>query len=254
MPVIVEHYPELDDLFTPLRIAADTQRGHARRQHRERIADRRLDAGADRDRCGARAPRRGRLPRNRARGLLSDYRVNELRPGEFVERIRLPLPAADSQVQSYKVSKRFDQDISAVCGAFRLELENDHVAVIAHRLRWHGRDRQRASPARRHSPAALVEADTIEAGMAALDTDYVPIGDMRASASYRAAVCRNLLRRFYPRDPVRHGIGVRLWAAEPGHRRRGVAARQCAPAREWAGHVYGRHAWSRATSCMSPWA
>jgi xanthine dehydrogenase small subunit len=59
-----------------------------------------------------------------------DYMQNALEPGEFVEKILIPLPVKGEHVESYKISKRFDQDISAVCGAYRLVLDGGNVADV----------------------------------------------------------------------------------------------------------------------------
>ncbi|MCH9695600.1 MAG: xanthine dehydrogenase small subunit [Gammaproteobacteria bacterium] len=126
-----------------------------------------------------------------------DYMVNDLRAGEFVARVRVPLPRSDQQVLSQKWSKRFDQDISAVCTAYRLQLEGNMVKSI--RLAYGGLAAtvQRAPRAE----AALLEQPwseaTVEAACEALAEDFKPIGDMRASAEIRMLACQNLLRRFY---------------------------------------------------------
>ena len=57
-----------------------------------------------------------------------DYGVTARCDGEFIERVRVPLPPDGTLVRSYKISKRFDQDISAVCTAYRLRLDGDKVA------------------------------------------------------------------------------------------------------------------------------
>jgi xanthine dehydrogenase small subunit len=126
-----------------------------------------------------------------------DYQVNDLRPGEFIERIRLPLPAPGTVLRCYKLSKRFDQDISAVCAAYRLELEDDRVKSV--RIACGGL----AATVRRatHCEEALAgqpwNEDTITDGMAAFAKDFAPITDMRASAGYRLRAGQNLLRRLY---------------------------------------------------------
>jgi xanthine dehydrogenase small subunit len=125
------------------------------------------------------------------------YGKQDRRPGEFVQSITVPRPAAGSRYRAYKISKRFDQDISAVMAAFQLRLDGDRVAEA--RLAFGG---MAATPKRAaHAEAAIVgrpwtEA-TVEAGMAALSQDFQPISDMRASAGYRLAVARNLLRRLH---------------------------------------------------------
>jgi xanthine dehydrogenase small subunit len=125
------------------------------------------------------------------------YRETALRPGELLERIRIPKGAPGRLFRAYKVSKRFDQDISAVCGAFSLALDGGRVRDV--RLAYGG---MAAIPTRaRAAEAALVgrpwtEA-TVEAAVAALDAELVPLTDMRASAAYRGLVAGNLLRKLH---------------------------------------------------------
>jgi len=125
------------------------------------------------------------------------YQQTALLPGEFIERIRIPLPADSVLIQSYKVSKRFDQDISAVCGAYRLRLEHGKVAEV--RIAYGG---MAEIPARAlQCEQALLgqqwTEDSINRAAQALDKDFSPITDMRSTSEYRSQVCRNLLKRFY---------------------------------------------------------
>ena len=118
--------------------------------------------------------------------------------GEFVEAITVPRPAAGTRIAVYKISKRRDEDISAVCAAFALKLADDGT-VRSVRIAYGG---MAATPKR----AAAVEAaltgkpwtvDSIEAARAAYDADYQPLTDWRATAEYRQMTAKNLLTRFY---------------------------------------------------------
>mgnify|MGYP001572911866 CR=1 FL=1 len=129
--------------------------------------------------------------------LYLGYQQTALQPGEFVERLRVPLPAPGLVYRGYKISKRCDQDISAVCGAFALLLSGDRIERA--RVAFGG---MAATPRRAaHCEAALTgqawNAQTAAAAAAALDRDYSPITDMRAPAAYRMQVARNLLRKFH---------------------------------------------------------
>ena len=128
-------------------------------------------------------------------------------PGQLLFRVHAIAfqPSRDGeQVQSYKVSKRFDQDISAVCGAYRLQLDGGNVARIDIAYGGMAEIPKRA----RHCEDALTgqawTSDTIDTGMTALDGDFAPISDMRASDAYRSSVCRNLLKRFYLETTASH--------------------------------------------------
>jgi xanthine dehydrogenase small subunit len=126
-----------------------------------------------------------------------DYRRTALAPGELIERIRIPIHATNYHVRAYKITKRFDQDIAAVCGAYGLTLEDDVVCDI--RICYGG---MAATPLRAYRcEQALLGHPWTEAvvmvAMARLDDDYTPLTDMRASEAYRRLVARNLLWRFF---------------------------------------------------------
>ena len=126
-----------------------------------------------------------------------DYQVNDLQSGEFVSRIRIPVAEDGIVVSSQKWSKRFDQDISAVCTAYRLQLDGDKVAGFRMACGGVAATIKRAT----HCEAAIDGADwneaTIDAACDALAKDFAPISDMRASADIRLVAVQNLLRRFW---------------------------------------------------------
>ena len=123
------------------------------------------------------------------RVLLDDfytgYRKNVLRPGEFIRAVRIPKLAPGARFAAYKLTKRFDQDISAVCTAF-------HVKGNEVRFGFGG---MAATPARARKAEAAY-ARGIEAACAALAEDFKPLSDQRASAWYRITAAQNLLRKF----------------------------------------------------------
>lgn len=124
-----------------------------------------------------------------------DYRKTAMQTGEFVERIRIPKPAAGWQLRCYKLSKRFDQDISAVCAAFNLRLDGDTLQDV--RIGFGG---MAAIPARAVRTEAALRGqpwtdDTVAAGCAALEAEFTPMTDMRASSDYRMLIATNLLRK-----------------------------------------------------------
>ncbi|MBS0453431.1 MAG: xanthine dehydrogenase small subunit [Proteobacteria bacterium] len=127
-----------------------------------------------------------------------DYMKNKLEPGEFVQAVAVPLSVAARRIRAYKISKRFDCDISALCGAFSLELGADDK-VKAIRLAFGGMAAivKRAAKAE----AALVGQPwtqaSVDAARAALAEDFTPLSDMRASAAYRLQVAQNLITRLW---------------------------------------------------------
>ncbi|MDE1183555.1 xanthine dehydrogenase small subunit [Paraburkholderia sp.] len=126
------------------------------------------------------------------------YQKTALEAGEFVAAIRTPRAAPDLRFRTYKVSKRYDQDISAVCAAFALRVAADGTIASA-RVAFGGMAAtpQRASHAEAVLTGAIWDDDTARRAMEALGADYKPMTDMRASDAYRLKVARNLLRRFY---------------------------------------------------------
>jgi len=125
------------------------------------------------------------------------YRKTDLRPGEFIERIDIPAFPTDAILGVHKISKRPDQDISAVCGAFFVQLQDGKVADV--RIAYGG---MAGIPTRAaHAEQALLgrpwNEATVRDAMAAIGGDFQPLSDMRASAAYRATVARNLLLKTY---------------------------------------------------------
>ncbi len=168
------------------------------------------------------------------------YRRTVLAAGEFIREVIVPLPADDALVAVHKVSKRMDDDISAVCAAFHLSFEQaDRGAprVATARIACGGMAEvpKRAS----RVEAALVgrpfDGPDVERAVLAFAADFTPIDDARASAAYRLDVAANLLRRTYiehaaraadaadaarglPRPAATHWPGARLddgWIRPP---------------------------------------
>ena len=129
--------------------------------------------------------------------LYIDYQKNAMQSGEFVESVIIPKRDDSMQVRCYKLCKRFDQDISAVCAAFALRLDGDTVASIDIVLGG-----MAAIPKRAAQAEAVLNGDTwdeasVQKAMKALAQDFSPLTDMRASAAYRQQGAANLLYRFY---------------------------------------------------------
>ncbi len=121
------------------------------------------------------------------------YGRQDRAPGEFVEAVSFP--RQPDRLRVWKVSKRFDDDISAVCGAFRIALDGGRVAAA--RIAFGG---MAGIPARaRAAEAALTgrvwDETAVAAAQAALAKDFRPIDDHRASAAYRMAVAQAMLTR-----------------------------------------------------------
>src|ERR1700722_10325093 len=125
------------------------------------------------------------------------YQRKDLASGEFITAVIVPAPQPGLHVASYKVSMRFDQDISAVCAAFVVEQQGDRISAA--RIAFGG---LAATPARATATEAALTGrpwnqDSIELAAAALTEDFRPLTDLRASSAYRLQAAGNLLRRFY---------------------------------------------------------
>ena len=138
--------------------------------------------------------RERRLPLER---LYRAYQQKDLAPGEFIVGVLVPPPKAAQLFASYKLAKRIDQDISAVCGAFAVEVSGGRITSA--RLAFGG---MAPVPARAaHAEQALSgkpwSEATITAAAAALGSDFTPLTDLRASRGYRLSAAGSMLRRFY---------------------------------------------------------
>jgi xanthine dehydrogenase small subunit len=130
------------------------------------------------------------------------YRKNVLAPDEVLAWIKVPRPltqpsAAQEFLRAYKISKRYDDDISAVCLVVNLELENNTVTKISI-----GAGGVAATPARAVKTEAVLRGKpwtlaAVQQATAALRAEFQPISDMRASAAYRSEVLGNLMQRFW---------------------------------------------------------
>jgi xanthine dehydrogenase small subunit len=150
---------------------------------------------------------------------LEDYFISygkqDLRSGECVAQVRLPVPADPPLFAIYKVSKRFEQDISAVCGAFSVKLEGTMISAARVCFGGMAETPKRAPLCEQALLGKRWNQQTISQAMRAMSGDFTPLTDMRASAGYRMRVAQNLLQRFFLEHtatpyPVR--LGVRYFA------------------------------------------
>jgi len=139
------------------------------------------------------------------------YGKQDLRSGECVVQIRLPVPADQQLFSIYKVSKRFEQDISAVCGAFAVALDGSTITAARVCFGGMAETPKRASLCEQALLGNSWSQKTISQAMRAMSGDFTPLTDMRASATYRMRVAQNLLQRFFLEHnatpyPVRLGV------------------------------------------------
>jgi xanthine dehydrogenase small subunit len=123
-----------------------------------------------------------------------DYGRQDRAPGEFVTGVSIPDRAPGFRV--WKISKRFDQDISALCGAFNLTIADG--VVTGARIAFGGLAGipKRAAAVEAALTGRPWTAEAVESAIPAFAADFQPISDMRASAGYRLTVAGNLLRRY----------------------------------------------------------
>ena len=124
------------------------------------------------------------------------YGKQDREPGEIVWRVDVPKLKANEAFRAYKISKRFDQDISAVMAAFKLTLDGRRIASA--RIAFGG---MAATPKRGAQTEAALKGVSLDqpaawdTAIAALAEDFQPISDMRASAAYRIEVAQGLLKK-----------------------------------------------------------
>ncbi|MGE8464871.1 MAG: xanthine dehydrogenase small subunit [Pseudomonas putida] len=126
-----------------------------------------------------------------------DYRITARQDSEFIEKIIVPRASNDWAFRAYKVSKRLDDDISAVCAAFNLSIDNGVVSGV--RIAFGG---MAAIPKRARACEAALRGKpwnqaNIERACQALAEDFTPLSDFRASKEYRLLTAQNLLRKYF---------------------------------------------------------
>ncbi|OUR78629.1 xanthine dehydrogenase small subunit [Alphaproteobacteria bacterium 46_93_T64] len=126
-----------------------------------------------------------------------EYGRQDLKTGEFVEAFQLPLKNESAIFKAYKISKRFDQDISALCGAFNLVLDGNIVKDI--RICYGGMagTPHRAAKSEQYLQGKDWTLENVQIAMTAMAEDYTPMSDMRASQDYRMLAAQNLLKKFF---------------------------------------------------------
>ena len=125
------------------------------------------------------------------------YMKNRLAPGEFIEAIEVPRPFPDAAIRGYKLGKRYDCDISAVCAGLAIRVEGGRVVHARFAFGGMAVIVKRAA----HAEAAVLDAPwneaTVQRAIDGLANDFAAMTDLRASASYRQKAAANLLRRFW---------------------------------------------------------
>ena len=125
-----------------------------------------------------------------------DYRKTKLKKGQFIDSVRIPL-FPKNIFKAYKISKRFDDDIASVCASFNLEVKNKKIKSI--RVAYGGLASipKRAKNCEDILSNSTITEQIIDKAKEALEKDFRPISDMRASRKYRIMVAKNLLHKCF---------------------------------------------------------
>ena len=148
--------------------------------------------------------------------LYTGYRQNVMAADEVLAFIKVPQPEADESLKVYKISKRYDDDISAVCLAINLHIEGGVVQQASM-----GAGGVAATPARAVKTEAALTGqpwalDTVQRAIAVLRAEFTPLSDMRASSAYRTEVLGNLLQRYWLESQGMQQINLESFVLQEG--------------------------------------
>ncbi|MCP5038903.1 MAG: xanthine dehydrogenase small subunit [Rhodobacteraceae bacterium] len=127
-----------------------------------------------------------------------EYGRQDLQAGEFIEAVTIP--NQPDRLKVYKVSKRFDQDISAVLGAFNIEVNDGIVKSVRIAFGGMAAVPKRSSEVEKSLIGQKWTRETVNNTLPVFARDFTPLSDMRASAAYRLEVAQNMLVRFWLED------------------------------------------------------
>ena len=125
------------------------------------------------------------------------YKQTALQPHEFIRAVIVPRRAPDVRLAAYKVSKRIDDDISAVCAVFCARLDGRKIVTMRAAFGGMAATPKRASGVEHCLTGDVFDDDALARAQRAITDDFTPLDDVRAGAQYRITVARNLLRRLH---------------------------------------------------------
>jgi len=143
-----------------------------------------------------------------------DYGKQDRHPGEFVESLHIPRPGPDAVIHIAKLSRRFDSDISAVCGAFHLTVTDGTITAARAAFGGMAATPRRAKACERALLGRPFAEATMIAAAEALRADFTPLSDVHGSSAYRCQAAANLLRRLWLRE---QGVGISVLDPEMAH-------------------------------------
>ncbi|MHA6264856.1 xanthine dehydrogenase small subunit [Arenibacterium sp. CAU 1754] len=139
-----------------------------------------------------------------------EYGKQDRAPGEFVEAVSFARQT--DRLRCYKLSKRFDQDISALCGCFSITVSDDRISAARIAFGGMAGIPKRASAVENALIGQDWNAQTIATAQAMFERDFQPLSDMRASSAYRLETARSMLARYFAEDT---GQAVSVLEAAP---------------------------------------
>jgi xanthine dehydrogenase small subunit len=135
------------------------------------------------------------------------YRKTRLKKGQFIHSIQIPLPKKNI-FKAYKISKRFDDDISSVCAAYNIKITNNIIESIKIAYGGMAEIPKRAFFCEKTLLNSLITEETINKAKESLQKDFKPISDMRASGLYRMEIAKNLLEKCFLEIKEKKLIGI----------------------------------------------
>lgn len=126
-----------------------------------------------------------------------DYGKQDREDGDFLQQIDIPIPSPRDLFAVYKISKRRDEDISALCGAFKLQIVDGMITHAKIAFGGMAATPKRATKVEQSLIGKLWTKETVSKASAFFGVDYAPLSDWRASSEYRMLVAKNLLHRFF---------------------------------------------------------
>jgi xanthine dehydrogenase small subunit len=146
--------------------------------------------------------------------LYTGYRQTVLQADEVLAWIKVPKPGPGELCRVYKISKRFEDDISAVCLAIKLQLENTMVVQASIGVGGVAATPVRASQTEDALRGQAWTQDTVQSAIHVLRSEFTPLSDLRASADYRKQVLGNLLQRFWLESQGQRHINLESFTCE----------------------------------------
>ncbi len=125
-----------------------------------------------------------------------DYRKTKLKKNEFIHSIKIPL-FKKNIFKAFKISKRFDDDISSVCGSFNFKINKNKIKEVFIAFGGMAAVPKRAKACEKILKNKPLNLSTFNQAKNSLDKDLSPIGDMRASKEYRLEIAKNLLMKCF---------------------------------------------------------